>query len=214
MRIQRVISILVLTLFTLNLYSQDKMDSCFYVTGENDTIRGTGFMDKNQVSFSFRAFQSNQLHVFTPEDIREIKFSDGRYFLSQTIINTKLIGGFFGKVDVYESKFNCFLEYLFDGEVDILRLYDRGFNRYFIVKEGLPMKELVYEEKYYRKEGKTHSYIDHKFKGYLRIYMSDSPETWELIDNLRTFNEKILLDLVESYHRNIAYDGELTRYYH
>jgi hypothetical protein len=105
-----------------------------------------------------------------------------------------------------------FLEYLLDGKVDLFVLQDFAERLYFIEKPGMPISELQFNETIVEQNGRMFFYTNSRYKGFLKIYMNDSPQICERIDKIRRVTQRSLVDLLEDYHYSVCNDYECINY--
>jgi hypothetical protein len=149
---------------------------------------------------------------FSPDEIICIRFSDSKNYVSREIINKKTKDNIFEKDTIVFKHEKYFLEYLLDGKVDIFVLHEIDKKRYFIEKPGTPISELKFSETIIIEKGIKYTYVDPRLKGFLLYYMSDSPSIREQIANLKSLNQKALINLSEKYHYSVCPDEECINY--
>jgi hypothetical protein len=208
----RITITLALLIYPCFLFSQITMETGFIVNNSNDTIWGEGKVDILQ---KFCIFQQNNTQValkYLPNDIKCIRFLNGKYFISKkvTTIRHKFI--LFVMDSIVTKSEQYFLEYLLDGKVDLYVLQDFAERLYFIEKPGMPISELQFNETILEQNGKFFFYTNSRFKGFLKIYMNDSPQICERIDKIRRVTQRSLVDLLEDYHHSVCTDYECINY--
>jgi hypothetical protein len=188
---KQVITVTLLLLFNLQFFAQSKLQPCFIVKNQADTIIGEGSVSKNQKYCLFKALDAEKSETIYPDKIDAIRIINGSNYVSKKIEEPN------GDTTMY------FLEFLVDGEVDLFTISKAG--RYFLMKENGDMLELIYtRDNIIEQEGRKYLVQDKKYLGYLRSFMSDAPELFPEIDKMEILNQRNLVDLSVDYHNAIC----------
>ena len=138
------------------------------------------------------------------------RFIDGKYYISQNLdsINNKV-----------------FVEFVFDGIVDLYYYFDNSGDHYYIQKNNNRLKELKNDVRkitskappsagiaQYHAENSPVQYEKEskEYIGILKIYFQDNPETMKKTDYV-SFNLNSLIDTSEAYHNAVCPGEECIR---
>jgi len=195
MKKQFLISIFLLSANLL--FAQSDFKAGYIITNQMDTVWGLGNISKKQDYCIFQPYNKNDHNKYYPDKIFGFRILKGRYYLSKQVGNDWL-----------------FLEYLVDGELDLYVLREKGGNeRFFIEKDDLPLKEILYgKEDLVYKDGTSYIQEDKKYLGLMKVYMQDSPEMLTEIEKVDVIKQKSLIQLAEDYHNSVCFDRECINY--
>lgn len=204
--------ILIVIFIPTVLFSQNLLKRGYIVNNSLDTIYGTIDIIESQKFCLFKHPDHSSAMKYSPNQIKSIKLNNGRYFVSKILLETKSLSRWFRDDTIFNTKTTLFFEYLLDGEVDIFYRNKRGFSHYYIENEENQLRELVFNKKIISINHKKYSYIDPKFRGFLKVYMYNSPSVSEKINKLEYIDQKILIELSEEYHHSVCADGKCINY--
>lgn len=191
--------LIIFTLLLLKFSVAQDYKPAYIIKNQRDTTFGTGFMSRDQETCTFKGISSDESILIHPEEIDAFRVIDGNYYVSRQIMESD------GKIKWY------FLEFLVDGEIDLFSIsYSK---RYFIKKENEPFLELNDKITSFTKiDGKEYTVKDHKYIGYMRVYMSDTPELYPEIDKLDNLSQRQLVKISTDYHNAVCSDDECVNY--
>lgn len=189
----------LMLLLSRSLFSQAEFFPAYIVTHQNDTIYGRGNVNIDQKSCMFKPNGEKDYQVYKPEHLSAIRIIEGKYYVSKEITDKDGIKRWY------------FLEFLVDGKID---LYTVSISeRFFIKKENADFLELNdKQEAIQHVEGKEYVVQDRKYLGYLRSYMSETPELFSEIDKMKSLKQKDLVKLSIDYHHAICDDNKCINY--
>ena len=201
-----------LLIFQSSLFAQRTLYRGYIVNNKMDTIYGKGQMGKNNFYCLFQHSNMQGPVKYYPNEVACIRFESGKYFVPKKITNTYKKYRIFREDSIYTKEDDVFLEYLIDGEVDLFTCTFNGTQKFYMEKYGIPIEEIKFSEILFQDQGKTFKYMDPKFKGFLKVYMSDSPEIYKKIDGLKTISRVSLIDLTEEYHYSVCNSYDCINY--
>lgn len=182
-----------------SLFSQAEFLPSLIVSHQNDTIYGVGNMSKNQEHCLFKSIDEEEYLKYYPDEINVFRIIGGKYYVSREITESN------GKVKWY------FLEFLVDGEIDLFAITSSG--RYFIKKENEHFLELNDNiESVQAIKGKDYLIQDKRHLGYIRAYMSETPELFPKIDKMGRLSQRDLVNLSVDYHYAVCDEGGCVNY--
>lgn len=163
----------------------------FIITSSHDTIYGE-IADKgyflNSKSCEYKPNGTDSIINYLPGEIAGYGFNNGKLYVSKDI-------------DAGDEHDLLFLEYLFDGRLDIYFSQDESKeNHFYASNDSLPLRELKYEENIRKIDGRNVRYKSKHHEYLLRAYTSDCPELQEDISNLGAPTHKNLIALAGKYH--------------
>lgn len=164
----------------------------YIVRANGDTLigyidyRGDALMS---VVCRFKPDYTDKAILYSPDDINEFKFNEGKYYVSREVKGQKV-----------------FLEFLIKGKVDIYFHMDQRGDHFFIEKTGLGLSELPYEEGIIYKENTPIEYKSTIHIGLLNIYMQDAPDFQSRIAKMNKPKKRWLIELAEDYHNRVCKD--------
>ena len=141
------------------LYAQTDFRPGYIVKDSGDTLYGSIDYRGDLFMCSSCKFKDadNAINDYSPADIKEYKFIDSKYYISREIDRKRV-----------------FLEYLFNGEINIYFMRDDKGDHYYIDKEGEKLTEIPIEGdiKYINGEPK---YVEPtRYIGVLSYFMQDA----------------------------------------
>lgn len=161
----------------------------YIIKTNGDTIQGQidyrGDESMSKICY-FR--DNNTLQTYKPSQLIGFQFLEGKMYFSKKIDNSSF-----------------FMESLIKG---VLNLYytRSGKDHYYIERDDMPIRELVYYEK--RKitnKGKKYFYKSTRHKETLKLFMYDAPsKILNKVDKLGRPNHKDLILLIEEYHNTVC----------
>ena len=194
----------ILVIIILNssiLLSQKDLKGGYIITANNDTLHG--FIDlksnkKNSETCKFFKSLDADPVMYTPEEIKEYKIEDSKYYISK-------------EIEIEDQPKKVFLEFLVEGIVSLYCYKSTVEDYYFIEKEGKlypltnELKEITDEkDDLYQKRSNA-------YKGILNLLFNDSPEVRRKIPNT-VFEYKPLIKITEDYHHSVCTDLECINY--
>jgi len=191
---------IILVIFCFQpLFSQLGFAPSFIVNHQNDTIYGVGNIIKGQEYCLFKKSDATDYTKYYPNEITAFRIIGGKYFVSREIMEPN-----------DEMKW-YFLEFLVDGEIDLFTISSSG--RYFIKKENEDFLELNDDIKSIQRiDGKNYMVQNKHYLGYIRVYMSETPELFPVIDKMDRLNQRDLVSLAVDYHNTICNEYECINY--
>lgn len=190
-------SIVISLLLAFNAYSQASFLPGYVLTNNNDTLKGyVDFRnnDKNSKICSFKAGESSQIITFSPGEIKEYRFNDGKYFVSKEVKNKELF----------------FLEYMVNGITDLYYYWNNG-PHYLIEKNNGEIYELTNEEKLVVIDGKEHLHKTNYYTGLLKVIFQDCPQVFPIIEKTHLENQS-LINVTRKYHEYVCDDDKCIIY--
>lgn len=190
----------LLTFIFINCFSQRDFQNGYIIKNNRDTVFGLlkyGRNYENTLKCLFRANPESQVQTFYPNDIVAYRFEDGKYFIS-------------GKPNQSDTSM-IFLEFLFDGIVDLYDYFDKDGVHYLIRKENGELKELKSEKRITIENGVSYEREYKEYIGVLKTLFKDSPSTVKKADNV-SLSINPLIQLSEDYHREVCPSEECITY--
>lgn len=190
------ISILFLFLtfcLSVSVCSQKALAPAWIVKSDGDSISGE-LRIKPEQYFSkceFREYGSYEFEAYGPEDIREFRIVNGRYFVAKEVVIDS----------VYEK---VFLEFLVNGISDLYYL-QKGLDHYYFIEKdesGLVILE-SYEIRTENEYGDIKARQIDSYRGVLKYTFRDAPQLYGKIENTG-FNHKSLIDITTDYHNQVC----------
>jgi hypothetical protein len=200
-------------LLFLESFSQNFIPG-YIITNDNTIIDGLiNYGDKRQ-NFNRCVFMrdgSSDKITFLPGEIKGYRFTDGKYFHSM-------------KADSNASK-SIFMEYLFDGIVDLFYCIDDAGDHYYISKNGSVLSELRNDTRIIRSATQRAGFSSHysgnnitsyekeskEYIGMLKIFFQDSPAVMRTADNT-SLNVNSLIKISQDYHTDVCPGEECIIY--
>lgn len=187
---------------TLTGYGQTNFRPGYYITWENDTVRGLidyrGEVRNSALCF-FKKDETSAPLRFGPDEIQAYRFTDGKYYISQTI---NLQG---------EDK-KVFLEFLVNGITNLYFYRDINNYSYFIEDRNGKWIELTNELITENRDGKgSIQRSSNRYKGQLKATFADNDQIQPQIDHV-SLGHKSLISLTRNYHDYVCNDQECIIY--
>lgn len=185
---KQISSTLFIFILTSTLFSQEGYKNGFVLLTQKDTLFGfiennTGY--ENSIKCNFQKNIGDSVIHFSPNDIYGYYFNDGKYYVSKEIENQRY-----------------FFEYLLEGKLNVYLQQDRDLsNHYFIDKDSLPFRELVFKSETYTDEDglkrvsntRTHNHL-------LSYYTSDYPQLKQAAMSIEKPSNSSLIKFAKEYH--------------
>jgi len=182
-----------------SIFSQSSFYPSFIVKNSNDTIYGTGNISKNQEYCLFKKFDATEFIKYYPNEINAFRVIGGKFYVSKEIKESD------GKSNWY------FLEFLVDGKIDLFTISNS--QRYFLKKENEDFLELYDNIKSIKEiDGKSYAIQNKNYLGYLRFYMSETPQLYPEIDKMNRLEQRKLVKLSVDYHNAICNEYGCVNY--
>jgi hypothetical protein len=191
MKKKSILFMVILSVISLSVFSQTQkvpkyFQSGYIITLENDTIQGILQEHTKKTYTRLCDFRDEKGGAFkyTPNEIKAYKFIGGLFYIAK-------------EIEIESEKNLVFLEYIFNGAVDI---YYNGENFvYYIFKDG---KQINLENKKNKSvnNGMEYSANDNRFKGILINVFIDAPELIDDINKIK-LNSADLIKIAKKYHK-------------
>jgi hypothetical protein len=190
------------------LKAQGFFEKGYVITPEMDTSYGfiaNKSQHTNCLSCEFKKDSLSASEVYKPFELFAYRFSNGKYYISKN-------------VNFDASNKALFLEYLIKGKLNIYVWRNKGVDIYFAEREGDTLIMLENPNRYFYFDAITMEFVKadepnlqstanyNKYKGTLKVLMSDTPELQAEINNLN-LNSKSLIKISKKYH-NLVCDNE------
>ena len=182
-------TILFALLFLINLTSakaQKYFQPGFVILNTGDTIHGEIDIKseaKMKEACSFRLSEESKTTTYSPREIQAFRLLDGTFFVSRKI----------------DEKRHYFLEYLVDGILDVYYYTDGGRSEhYFLEKEGMPLREILFEKKIVQKNGKVYQQASTRHYGLIKSYVADNPQIAKEVESIQRPTHKNLIQLAKN----------------
>lgn len=188
--------IAVFTVAFLQCYSQSDLRPGWVILNNNDTLYGSinyRGIKKNFQECEFVENNSSEKSVFNPGDIKAYRFTGDKYYIS----------GYLKKVDTEKR----FLEFLFDGIVDIYYIADDMGDHYYMSKANTGLVELKKSTVISTIDNKKYSNEIREYIGILKLFFSDSPESMRKAEST-LLNSNSLVRISEDYHNEVCSDQQ------
>lgn len=143
----------------------------------------------------FRESREDYVMVYFPEDLKSFQFEDGPAYLSKDVKNKSV-----------------FMQNLMDGAIKLYSLENEKKVRFFIEKEGLGMKELIYTEERRTDGTSTYLYKSKKHIALYTSYMQDAPQMLAEINAMEKPERASLIKLLTNYHAIVSPNSPCTVY--
>lgn len=182
-----------------SLFSQTDFYPSFIVNHRNDTVYGMGNVNPSQEFCLFKTKDAPDYTKYNADEVVAFKIIDGKYYVSREVKDPE------GILKWY------LLEFLVDGEIDLFAISNYG--RYFIKKENADFLELNDKiESIKNIDGKDYMVQDKRYIGFLRSYMSETPELFPEIDKIGKLNQRNLIKISINYHNAVCNEYECINY--
>lgn len=208
MKLSGLYIVLILLLSnTFSVYGAKDLKNGFIITNENDTIHGYINLRSNAINTKSCEFQrdlTGETESFAPGEIYAYRVVGEKFYITKTIT-------------INEEERTVFLEKLMDAIVDLYFYKDALSEYFYIEKEGT-----IYELSNNLQEVKINAAGPHnqskkiikesnQYIGTLKYVFQDAPELYNEINNTR-FAFKSLIEITESYHKQVCDDFECIDY--
>ena len=210
-----ILTINLILLICLQTLAQSDFKPGYIILDNNKIENGlikSGDKRDNYSKCVFKPEPESEEKVFLPDEIMGYRFIDGKYYISQNLdsINNNKI----------------FVEYVFDGIVDLYYYFDNSGDHYYIQKNNKRLKELKNDvrkitakaplsagiSQYYAENSPIQYEKESKeYIGILKFYFQDNPETMRKADYV-SFNINSLIDISEAYHNAVCPEDECINY--
>jgi hypothetical protein len=167
----------ILIIFTIAFSpgkAQSNFRDGFIISLTNDTIYGKIAYKLNSDNYKVCEFKLNdEITRYSPSQLKGYGFINDKFYISGILENT-------------------FVELLVDGPLRLFR-----YNSFYVQKSGT-IHELVQKEIKIEKNGETYIQEDTRWRGIIRLMISDSDMDMKIAQELK-LNEKSLTRLVKEY---------------
>jgi hypothetical protein len=181
-------------------FSQNNFQKGYIISNNNDTIFGLikyGSNYENTYKCSFKAESNSPVINYLPGKIIAYRFDDGKYFISKKINSS--------------DTSTIFLEFLFDGIVDLYDYFDKEGVHYLISKSNNTLQELKNDTRISIINGVTYKSESKEYIGLLKTIFFESPTLIKKTESL-SLNINPLIQLAEEYHREVCPNNECIIY--
>jgi hypothetical protein len=191
---------LLLLIIPVCIHAQEGFKKGFVLLTKTDTIFGLIENDSffnNSTVCNFKKDESAQVTHYTPDQIFGYYFNSGKYYVSKEVDGNR-----------------CFLEFIVEGKLNVYFTQDKDLNnRYFIEKDTLPLRELVYKKEVLVDDdgiqrvsrSKTHNQL-------LSYYTNDCPQLKETAMTINKPEAASLIRFAEDYHNAVCTDEKCIVY--
>jgi hypothetical protein len=186
---------LLLLIVPVCIYAQEGYKKGFVLMTKTDTIFGLiendSFFNNSKVC-NFKKDEGAQVTQYTPDQIFGYFFNEGKYYVSKEVDGKR-----------------CFLEFIVEGKLNVYFTQDRDLNnRYFIEKDTLPLRELIYKKEVVLGDDGVQRISRSKVHNQLlSYYTSDCPQLKEAAMSFDKPAASSLIKFAERYH-NATCTGE------
>ncbi len=186
---KRFISIILMVLFIVTSKAQSDFRPGYIITLQGDTVHGLINLrgeEANAKSCVFKSKYDQKKTIYTPQQLRSFRFTDGKYYTSGVYLNQKV-------------QIPQFLEYIYQGSVSILYYPDDVKDHYFAMKDTTVV-ELDHRARFTgnaEEDSRLFAKVE-KFKGQLKALTQDQPLLVQKIDKI-TCNSKDLISIASVY---------------
>lgn len=187
----------LLFLISFSLQAQTDFKQGFIVKNNDDTLFGKIDYRGDLFMGQLCRFKTNSDTVadFYPTDLKAYKFIDSKYFISKQI-NGRAV----------------FLEYLFNGIVNLYYLRNDSGDHYYIERDTIPLTELNYKEEIISKNGVRYLFEAKGFIGQLNYFMKDAQGIEKKIERIDKPDHAMLIKLAYDYHTQVCKDKKCIIY--
>jgi len=166
----------------------------YIITSKGDTTKGFLFKHISRLASEkciFKATINSKPKTYYPNEIAGYRFIDGKYYVSKEI-----------KTDSTTKKL-IFLEFILKGKVNVYYYVDL-IEHYYIEKTPEDLVELTEEQKTFHDDEKGRSYYStSRFKGKLKVLLSDCPAIYNEIQSTRLTHQS-LIKLTKDYNEKVC----------
>lgn len=179
-------------------YAQEIWYEGYIIHIENDTLYGQikmlGYEEMSKKAI-FQGHNSKDIITYYPSDIKLYAIPGKNMYISKLLENGEAL----------------FLEYIVDGELDLLYVKSKNQDRFFIQKDSLPLKEVKYVKEIRTIDGVNYNYESKTHQGLLSLYTHDAPELNSTILKLKPDFEGLKKFTVK-YHNQICKSQKCITY--
>ncbi len=193
-------TIILVILFPLLSYSQNSYSNGYIILNYGDTIFGmikNGSNIENTRNCEFKKDKTSQSISYSANDILQYRLENNRYFVSKKLNEND------------ESK--RFLEFLFDGIINLYDYFDESGVHFLIEKNENQLTELKNETQKIRVNGVIHERESKEYIGVLKTLLKESPTVSQRAES-SLLNLNSLIDLSEEYHKETCPNEECIIY--
>jgi hypothetical protein len=189
-------------LFALGAFAQRDLKPGYIIQDNGDTlygeidVKGTTMISNSCI---FRKDKESSISEFSASEIRAYRITDGKFFVSKTIIKNNLSS-------------QVFLEFLIQGALNIYYLRNENGEFYYIEKKGGDLIELPYEEGIRSRNNVDYYYQSTLHFGVLKLVLKDAPDLDSQIDKIKKPEHRNLINLAKSYHNEVCKDEKCIIY--
>jgi hypothetical protein len=211
---KKIILLLLLVIFVNKAWSQADIREGYIITNSFDTINGLlKYANKKESSNRCVFFRNStsEKEVYLPGEIRGYRFSNGKFYLTKTIASP-------------ENR-TVFLEYIFDGIVDLYYFWNSTGDHYYISKNDTALKELKnemirsYAANTSTGTGATYATItptlyekeSKEYIGVLKNLFKDGPQAMSKVESMQ-LGQNSLVRIAEDYHNEVCFDQKCIIY--
>lgn len=181
-------------------FSQNNFQKGYIISNNNDTVSGLikyGSNFENTYKCSFQVNPDSPAVTYSPGEIIAYRFDDGKFFISK-------------KLNPSDTS-HIFLEFLFDGIVDLYHYSDKKGVHYLISTTNNTLQELKNDTRTSIINGVKYETESKDYIGVLKTVFIESPSLMKKTESVPlTYNS--LLKLAEEYHREVCPDEESINY--
>lgn len=135
----------------------------------------------------FRVNDKEDAIKYSPDDIVAYRFNESKYYVSKEVNGERV-----------------FLEFLFNGKINIYYFRDDDEDHYFLEKDSSGIVEVPYKEEIIHNDSAQYLYKSKRHIGILTYYMQDAPELKSRIANFGRPEHKNLIKLAADYHNTVC----------
>ncbi|MFT6866297.1 MAG: hypothetical protein ACJA08_001128 [Cyclobacteriaceae bacterium] len=176
-------------------FSQSDFREGFVILQSGDTIKGLLDYKGNLANAKkciFRESIESQNQVYTPDNLRAYRFTDGKYYLSKSLPSP-------------DSNTLLFLEYLINGVVDVYYYRNDIGEHYLIEDEEGNLIELRDTQRDRIVNGKSYQYSSKEYVGILKVVFNKSMGIMNKVDQIE-LRHKSLIKITNEYHDAVCDD--------
>lgn len=193
--------IILIFIAKASLFYSQNFEKGYVINNQNDTIHGLIAVKNNNTSSKkckFKTEKTDKIITYTPDDIRQFRYQNGKYYISSRIPNDS-------------TNQLHFLEFLVDGIVD-LYYYQDNINEYYFIKDiNDSLVELKNTQYYEKIENTTYLRNKNEYIQILAPILQNSTKSCEKL--MRTqVDYKSLISLIQFYHKDLCTQNECIVY--
>ena len=182
----------IFTLISMTIYGQENYKPGYIITNSMDTIRGyiLSVNNKPYKECCFKKDIKDKPQIYLPDQIFAYRFDgNGKFFISKDTPDQN-------------GTTKYFLEFMIQGKANIYMMTDVK-DHFYIETDKYKMMELSEPLKYSKNEYGVLLSRPNKYTGKLKYVMSDCPEVFSEIDDLKLY-PKAIIKLAENYHNHVC----------